>query len=138
MAWDADYALLGIYTFGDCLNVHRYAIDPNDNRFGQSTDDYYVAHFLLDNDRNIELRLNMKMKGPIQYFPVLRLLRRTYISSASYPQWAQEKMLFKPWLFGITRNYANPNSGFRSWGDGPTLAIAFYKKDNPQVVVTAW
>jgi hypothetical protein len=139
MAWDADYALLGIYLFGDGLNVHDYVIDPNDNNFGYSTDDYWVAHFLLDNDNNIATRLKSKMQGPnIEYFPVLRLLRRTHISSPSYPQWAEEKMFFKPWLMGLLRDYGNPRSGFRSWGDGWTLAIGFYKKDNPSVTVASW
>jgi len=48
MAWDSQYALDGFFQFGGPLNVTRYIIDPDDNTFGQSTDTYWVARFLLD------------------------------------------------------------------------------------------
>ena len=89
MAWDAAFALEGIYMFGGPLNVHRYVIDSGP--LGESTELHHVVHFQLDDDRNIEFRLTAKMRGPIEYFPVLYLLRRSSISAS---QWRQEKRSF--------------------------------------------
>ena len=77
MAWDTQYALDGFFMFGGPLNVTRYVIDPDDNKFGQSTDTYWVARFLLDEEIHVIARLNGLMKGPIVYHPVVYLLRRS-------------------------------------------------------------
>ena len=133
MAWDAEYALEGIFLFGAPLNIHRYEIDSG--QFGQSTDTTHIAHFLLDDDDNIKSRLITKMRGPIEYFPVLYLLGRTHLSE-QYPEWKQEKLFYKAWLFSLERNHRGVAYTTAPWGPGPTLGIGCYKKDNPHIHTT--
>jgi hypothetical protein len=128
---DAAYALEGIYLFGGSLNVYEYVLDSG--QFGQSTDTYHVAHFLLDDDAIIQARLMGKMRGPIEYFPVLYLLRRS-TAPPPYPAWVQEKLFYKAWLFSLGRQFKGP--GISVWGPGPTLGIACYKKDNRHIHTT--
>ena len=124
MAWDTDWALEGIYMFGGPLNVHRYVIDSG--WFGQTTDTYYVTHFELDDDPNIEQSLTTKMSGPIHYFSVLYLLRKW---SADNSRWIQEKTFYKAWLFSLERNFHDPIHHY-PWS-GLVLGVACEKKDNP-------
>lgn len=130
MAWDSQYALDGIFLFGGPLNVSRYVIDPDDNKFGQSTDTYWVARFLLDEEIHVVARLNALMRGPIVHHPVLYLLRR---SSASIgPRWVIEQKFYKSWLFSLGGNFYDPrNPGLSEAGQ--TLGIAFDKADNRHV-----
>jgi hypothetical protein len=130
MAWDSQYALDGFFMFGAPLNVTLYVIDPDDNKFGQSTDTYWVAHFLLDEEIHVIARLNGLMKGPIVYHPVVYLLRR---SSASVgPEWVMEQRFHKSWLFSLGGNFYDPrNPGVSTAGQ--TLGLAFHKADNRHI-----
>ena len=69
MAWDGQYALDGFFQFGGPLNVIRYVIDPEDNKFGQSTDTYWVARFLLDEEIAAALERRWKSRFPAGKFP---------------------------------------------------------------------
>ena len=130
MAWDSEYALDGFFVFGGPLNVTRYVIDPDDNKFGQSTDTYWVARFLLDEEIHVIARLNALIRGPIVYYPVVYLLRR---SSASVgPGWVMEQQFYKSWLFSLGGNFVDPRNPGMSTG-GQTLGIAFNKADNRQI-----
>ena len=130
MAWDTQYALDGFFMFGGPLNVTRYVIDPDDNKFGQSTDTYWVARFLLDEETHVIARLNELMRGPLVYYPVVHLLRR---SSASVgPAWVMEQQFFKSWLFSLGGKFTDPRNPGMSTG-GQTLGIAFNKADNRHI-----
>ena len=130
MAWDSEYALDGFFLFGGPLNVTRYVIDPDHNQFGQSTDTYWVARFLLDEEIGAIARLNALIRGPIVYYPVVYLLRR---SSASIgPAWVTEQQFYKSWLFSLGGNFFDPRNPGISTG-GQTLGIALNKADNPQI-----
>src|SRR5450432_2018613 len=103
MAWTSQYALDGFFTFGAPLNVTRYVIDPADNKFGQSTDTYWVARFELDEEINVIARLNALVRGPMIYYPIVYLLRR---SSASVgPDWIMEQKFYKAWIFSQGGNF---------------------------------
>ena len=130
MAWDTQYALDGFFMFGGPLNVTRYVIDPDDNKFGQSTDTYWVARFLLDEEIHVIARLNELMRGALVYYPVVRLLRRS--SSSTGPEWVMEQQFFKSWLFSLGGNFDDPrNPGVSTAGQ--TLGIAFNKADNRHI-----
>jgi hypothetical protein len=135
MAWDASYALDGIFLFGGPLNVHDYVIDTNS--LGESTEEYHVVHFLLDDDREVERRLAGTMQTQIAHiFPVFYLLRRSMIANrtgTNLPPWVQEMIIFKPWLHSLGRDFVDTNHGLAPWGPGPTLSIGCNKKDNPQI-----
>jgi hypothetical protein len=133
MAWDAEYALEGIFLFGAPLNVDRYELDSG--QFGQSTETYHVAHFLLDNDDNIKSRLITKMRGPSGYFPVLYLLRRSHLSE-QYPEWVREELFYKAWLFSLEPDHRDVTYTLAPWGPGWTLGIGCHKKDNPHTHTT--
>ena len=127
MAWDTQYALEGFFLFGGPLNVTRYVIDPDDNKFGQSTQTYWVARFMLDEETHVIARLNTLIRGPFKSFPVVYLLRR---SSASVgPEWVMEERFYKSWLFSLGGNFFDPYNPGLGWG-GQTLGIAFNKADN--------
>jgi hypothetical protein len=130
MAWDTQYALDGFFMFGGPLNVTQYVIDPDDNKFGQSTGSYWVARFLLDEETHIIARLDTLMRGPIVYHPVVYLLRR---SSASVgPAWVMEQRFHKSWLFSLGGKFFDPRNPGVSTG-GQTLGLAFYKADNRHI-----
>ena len=131
MAWDSEYALDGFFLFGGPLNVTQYVSDPDHNQFGQSTDTYWVARFLLDEEIAVIARLNALMRGPFVYHPFVYLLRR---SSASVgPAWVMEQRFYKSRLFSLGGNFFDPRNPGMSTG-GQTLGIAFNKADNPQIV----
>ncbi len=131
MGWTSQYALDGFFLFGAPLNVTEYVIDPADNKFGQSTDTYWVARFLLDEETPVIARLNALMMGPIVYYPVVYLLRR---SSASVgPEWVMERQFYKAWLFASGGSFVDPRNPGASTG-GQTLAIAFNKADNRHIL----
>lgn len=127
MAWDTDYTLLGIFLFGDGIDVVRYEVDTG--HFGQSTDTYHVLHFQLQDDRYLEQRLKEKIGGGLQEFPVLHLMGRKTTGGAP---WRQVSIFYRPWLFSLLRGYAGSNAPFIEW-PGPTLAIACDKKINPHI-----
>jgi hypothetical protein len=131
MAWDTQYALEGFFLFGGPLNVTRYVIDPDDNKFGQSTETYWVARFMLDEEIDVIARLNTLIRGPFKSFPVLYLLHR---SSASVgPEWVMEERFYKSWLFSMGGNFVDPyNPG--AGGAGQTLGIAFNKANNRHIL----
>jgi hypothetical protein len=97
MAWDSQYALDGFFQFGGPLNVTRYIIDPDDNTFGQSTDTYWVARFLLDEEIYVISRLDALLRGPMVYYPAVYLLRR--LSASADSKWVTERMFFKTGFF---------------------------------------
>jgi len=130
MAWDSEYALDGFFVFGGPLNVTRYVIDPDNNKFGQSTDTYWVARFLLDEETHVIARLNALIRGPIVYYPVVYLLRRSSVSVG--PGWVMEQQFYKSWLFSLGGNFVDPRNPAMSIG-GQTLGIAFKKADNRQI-----
>ena len=130
MAWDTQYALEGFFMFGGPLNVTRYVIDPDDNKFGQSTDTYWVARFLLDEEIHVIARLNELIRGAMVYYPVVHLLRRS--SASAGPAWVMEQQFFKPWLFSLGGKFTDPRSPGMSTG-GQTLGIAFNKADNRHI-----
>jgi hypothetical protein len=82
MGWNSQYALDGFFLFGAPLNVTRYVIDPADNKFGQSTDTYWVARFELDEEIDVIARLNDLSRRSTIY-PVVSLLRRSGARSRS-------------------------------------------------------
>jgi hypothetical protein len=130
MAWNSQYALDGFFTFGAPLNVTRYVIDPADNKFGQSTDTYWVARFELDEEINVIARLNALARGAIIYYPVIYLLRR---SSASVgPEWVMEQKFYKSWIFSQGGNFYDARNPGLS-GGAQTLGLAFNKADNHQI-----
>ena len=132
MAWDSQYALDGFFQFGGPLNVTRYIIDPDDNTFGQSTDTYWVARFLLDEEIYVISRLDALMRGPMVYYPAVYLLRR--LSASADSRWVTERMFFKTWLFSLGGNFSDPwNPGASTAGQ--TLGIAFNKADNRHITV---
>jgi hypothetical protein len=130
MAWDSAYALDGFFLFGAPLNVTRYVIDPDDNKFGQSTDTYWVARFLLDEEIHVIARLNAFTSGPIVYHPVVYLLRRS--SASAGPRWLMEQKFYKSWIFSLGGNFVDPRNPGLAVG-GQTLAIAFNKADNRHI-----
>jgi len=130
MAWDSEYALDGFFLFGGPLNVTRYVIDPDDNKFGQSTDTYWVARFLLDEEIHVIARLNALTRGPIVYYPVVYLLRRSSASVGA--KWVMEQQFYKPWLFSLGGTFFDPRNPGLSTG-GQTLGIAFNKADNRHI-----
>jgi hypothetical protein len=130
MAWNSQYALDGFFTFGAPLNVTRYVIDPADNKFGQSTDTYWVARFELDEEINVIARLNALARGAIIYYPVIYLLRR---SSASVgPEWVMEQKFYKSWIFSQGGKFYDARNPGLS-GGAQTLGLAFNKADNHQI-----
>ena len=130
MAWDTQYALEGFFMFGGPLNVTQYVIDPNDNKFGQSTDTYWVARFELDEEINVIARLSALARGSMIYYPVVYLLRR---SSASVgPEWIMEQKFYKSWIFSQGGTFYDPRNPGVS-GGAQTLGLAFHKADNPQI-----
>jgi hypothetical protein len=130
MAWNSQYALDGFFTFGAPLNVTRYVIDPADNKFGQSTDTYWVARFELDEEINVIARLNALARGATIYYPVIYLLRR---SSASVgPEWVMEQKFYKSWIFSQGGNFYDARNPGLS-GGAQTLGLAFNKADNHQI-----
>ena len=132
MAWDSQYALDGFFQFGGPLNVTQYVIDPNDNTFGQSTDTYWVARFLLDEEIYVISRLDALLRGPMIYYSAVYLLRR--LSTSADSRWVTERMFFKAWLFSLGGNFSIPwNPGASTVGQ--TLAIAFNKADNRHINV---
>jgi hypothetical protein len=132
MAWDSQYALDGFFQFGGPLNVTRYVIDPEDNKFGQSTDTYWVARFLLDEEIAVIARLNALMRGPIVYYPVVYLLRR--LSASADSKWVTEQRFYKSWLFSLGGNFSDPRNPAVSTA-GQTLGIALNKADNRHIIV---
>jgi hypothetical protein len=131
MAWDSEYALDGFFLFGGPLNVTQYVIDPDHNQFGQSTDTYWVARFLLDEEIAVIARLNALMRGPFVYHPIVYLLRRS--STSVGRAWVMEQRFYKSWLFSLGGIFFDPRNPGMSTG-GQTLGIAFNKADNPQIV----
>jgi hypothetical protein len=130
MAWNSQYALDGFFTFGTPLNVTRYVIDPADNKSGQSTDTYWVARFELDEEINVIARLNALARGPMIYYPIVYLLRR---SSASVgPDWIMEQKFYKAWIFSQGGNFYDPRNPGVSYG-AQTLGLAFHKADNQHI-----
>jgi hypothetical protein len=113
------------------LNVHRYELDSG--QFGQSTETYHVAHFLLDNDDNIKSRLITKMRSPSGYFPALYLLRRSHLSE-QYPEWVREELFYKARLFSLEPDHRGVAYTPAPWGPGWTLGIGCHKKDNPHII----
>ena len=105
-------------------------IDPDDSKFGQSTDTYWVARFLLDEEIHVIARLKALMRGPIVYYPVVYLLRRS--STSVGPEWVMEQQFYKSWLFSLGGNFVDPRNPGMSTG-GQTLGIAFKKADNRQI-----
>ena len=132
MAWDSQYALDGFFQFGGPLNVTRYVIDPEDNKFGQSTDTYWVARFLLDEEIAVIARLNALMRGPMVYYPVVYLLRR--LSASADSKWVTEQRFHKSWLFSLGGNFSDPRNPAVSTA-GQTLGIALNKADNRHIIV---
>ena len=130
MAWDTQYALDGFFMFGGPLNVTAYVIDPDDNKFGQSTDTYWVVRFLLDEEIHVIARLNALMRGPIVYHPAVYLLRRS--SNPVGPAWVMERQFFKSWLFSLGSKFYDPRNPGASTG-GQTLGLAFNKADNRHI-----
>ncbi len=130
MAWDTQYALDGFFTFGGPLNVTQYVIDPDDNKFGQSTDSYWVARFLLDEEIDVIARLNALMRGPMVSYPMVYLLRRS--SASAGPAWVMEQRFAKSWLFSLGGNFTDPRHPGMSTG-GQTLGLAFNKADNRHI-----
>ena len=131
MAWLDEYALDGFFQFGGPLNATRYVIDPNDNRFGRSTDDYWVARFLLDEDIAVIERLRSLIEGPMTHYPILYRMRRR--SPAADTTWLMEHQFYKDWLYGMTNEFFDPRYPGPSEG-GQALEIAFNRVDNPQIV----
>ena len=131
MAWDSEYALDGFFQFGGPLNVTQYVIDPDDNKFGQSTDTYWVARFLLDEEIYVISRLDALIRGPMVYYPVVYLMRR--LSPSADSRWVMERQFYKSWLFSLGGNFSDPRRPGFSTG-GQTLGIAFNKADNKHIV----
>jgi hypothetical protein len=105
-------------------------IDPADNKFGQSTDTYWVARFELDEEINVIARLNALARGATIYYPVIYLLRR---SSASVgPEWVMEQKFYKSWIFSQGGNFYDARNPGLS-GGAQTLGLAFNKADNHQI-----
>ncbi len=107
----------GFFLFGAPLNVTEYVIDPADNKFGQSTDTYWVAE--ADSEETpVIARLNAMM-GPIVYFTV-------YPAAivVGRPGLATERQFYKAWLFASGGKVVDPRNPGASTG-GQTLAIAF-------------
>jgi hypothetical protein len=126
MAWDSQYALDGFFQFGSPLNVTEYVIDPDDNKFGKSTDTYRVARFLLDEEIAAIGRLHALVNGPIVHYPVVYLLRQS--SATVGAKWVMEQKFYKSWLFSLGGNFVDPRRPGWSIG-GQTLEIGFDRAD---------
>jgi hypothetical protein len=57
-------------------------------------------------------------------------------SQSLYPEWKQEKLFYKAWLYSLERNHRGVAYTPAPWGPGPTLGIGCYKKDNPHIQTT--